>query len=50
MKKIIVAKVPENYSAELKKELQKSIVYAIETTGVVVVPESVEIYSIPVTD
>ena len=47
MENLIVAKVPEYYSAQLKKELGDSIRLAIETNRVVVVPESVEIYSVP---
>jgi hypothetical protein len=47
MKNAIIVKVPENYSEEQKKELKNSIERAIDTTGVILVPESVEIYSLP---
>jgi hypothetical protein len=50
MKNVTVVKVPEGYSPELKKEIEKSVHLAIDTTGVLVVPESVEIYSLPVND
>jgi hypothetical protein len=50
MENLIVAKVPEDYSAQLKKELGDSIRFAIETNRVIVVPESVEIYSIPMNE
>jgi hypothetical protein len=47
MKNAIIVKVPENYSEEQKKELKNSIESSIDTTGVILVPESVEIYSLP---
>ena len=50
MKNIVVVKVPENYSPEKIKEIGSSVRLAIETTGVVVIPESIEIYSIPVSE
>ena len=50
MKNVTVVKVPESYSPEKIKEIGNSVRLAIETTGVVVVPESVEIYSIPVSE
>jgi len=50
MKNIAVVKVPENYPPEKIKEIVSSVRLAIETTGVVVIPESIEIYSIPVSE
>jgi hypothetical protein len=50
MKNLAIVKVPENYTWGQKKEVEKSVRLAIETTGVVVIPENVEIYSISVND
>jgi hypothetical protein len=50
MKNVTVVKVPEDYSPELKKEIEKSVHLAIDTTGVLVVPEGVDIFTLQVND
>lgn len=42
-KSVIVAKVPDTYDEEQKKELEKSIQLAVEETQVLVVPDEVNI-------
>lgn len=50
MKYIPVVKVPETYTPQQKKELQQSVELAVREYRPVVIPENVDIYSLPVDD
>lgn len=50
MKYIPVVKVPETYTLQERKELQQSVELAVREHMPVVIPEDVDIYSIPVND
>lgn len=49
---IIIVKVPKNYTHEDKEELEKKVCRAVEASkdanGVIVVPDDVEVYILPV--
>lgn len=42
-KSVIVAKVPDTYTADQKKEIENSIEFAVKETQVLVVPDEVDI-------
>ena len=42
-KSVIVAKVPDTYTQQQMKELQKSIQLAVEETQVLVIPDDIDV-------
>ena len=42
-KSVIVAKVPDTYTGQQKKELGKSIQLAVEETQVLVIPDDIDV-------
>jgi hypothetical protein len=50
MKYIPVVKVPATYTPQQKKELQQSVELAVRQHRPIVVPDDVEIYSLPIDD
>ena len=49
-KSIIVAKVPDTYTTDQKKEIEKLVQYAVKETQVLVLPNEVEVFSLPLED
>lgn len=49
MKNIPIVKFPDTYTLEERKELQQSVELAIRQNKPIVIPENVEIYSLPIT-
>jgi hypothetical protein len=49
-KSIIVAKVPDTYTSEQKKEIENSIQCAVKKTQILVLPNEVEVFSLPLED
>ena len=49
-KSVIVAKVPDTYTGQQKKELQKSIQLAVEETQVLVIPDDIDVMVIHLED
>ncbi len=49
-KSIIVAKVPDTYTAFQKKEIENSIQFAVKETQILVLPNEVEVFSLPLED
>lgn len=50
MKYILVVKVPETYSFSDRKELQKNVELAVSENRPVVIPNDMEIFSLPIDD
>ena len=46
-KSIIVAKVPNEYTLEQKKELENAISYAVNEYKPLIIPDEVEVFSLP---
>ena len=44
---VIVATCPESYSKEEKEEIRKIIKTALQTDGIIIIPESVNIMVLP---
>jgi hypothetical protein len=49
-KSVIVAKVPDTYTYEQKKQVGESIQLAMNETKVLVVPNEVEVFALPLAD
>ena len=49
-KYVIVAKVPDTYTADQKKQIKTSIQLAVEETKILVLPNEVEVFSLPLED
>jgi hypothetical protein len=49
-KSVIVAKVPDTYTYEQKKQVGESIQLAMNETKVFVVPNEVEVFALPLAD
>ena len=49
-KYVIVAKVPDTYTADQKKQIKTSIQLAVEETKILVLPHEVEVFSLPLED
>ena len=49
-KSIIVAKVPDTYTADQKKEIENSIQFAVEERQILVLPNEIEVFSLPLED
>ena len=49
-KSIIVAKVPDTYTADQKNEIENSIQCAVKKTQILVLPNEVEVFSLPLED
>ena len=49
-KSIIVAKVPNTYTADQKKEIENSIQFAVKESQILVLPNEVEVFSLPLED